>query len=305
MQTLSTRTDDGFELATFRWEPTTDARAQLLIVHGMSEHGRRYARAADAFAEHGFRVQAYDHRGHGSSVGERHPRGHVGDHDGFGVLLADLRTQAESLRALAPELPLFVLGHSMGSFITQALLAEAADTFDAYALSGSNLPKAIEAKAGRLVSSLERRRKGPRESSRVIQMATFGGFNRAFRPARTEFDWLSRDAEEVDAYVEDPHCGFPVTTQSWYDFFGLLGRLASPDTHRRIPADKPLYLFAGSEDPVGGRRGVEALAAAWAKAGAKNLRVRIFEGARHETLNETNREEVVRELREWFESQAG
>lgn len=295
--------DDGFVSATYRWEPSTPATAQLLIVHGMSEHGRRYARTAEAFADAGWRVQAYDHRGHGASVDESHPLGHLGDHEAFDLLLRDLRTQAADLRATAPELPICILGHSMGSFVTQALLMEAPDTARAYALSGSTLPAALEAKAGRALATLERRRKGARRPSKVLQLATFGGFNRAFRPTRTEFDWLSRDAEEVDAYIADPLCGFPVSTESWRDMFGLLARLAAAESHRRVPAATPIYLMSGSEDPVGGRRGVERLAAAWARAGATNLRVRLFEGARHETLNETNREEVVRELREWFEAQ--
>ena len=193
-----------------------------------------------------------------------------------------------------------VLGHSMGSFVLQQLLFEHPGGMIAAALSGSNgRPPAIAA-LGKLVARIERARVGRRNPSPVLQRLTFNSYNRAFAPARTEFDWLSRDPEEVDAYIADPLCGFPVSTQTWLDMLNSLGRIADPSNVAKIPKGLPLYLFAGDRDPVGDSgKGMKTLRDAYTRAGIADVRLELYPDGRHEMLNETNRDEVMADFIAW------
>src|SRR5262249_55554460 len=132
---------------------------------------------------------------------------------------------------------------------------------------------------------------------------SFDAFNKAFAPNRTAFDWLSRDEAEVDKYIADPLCGFPVTTQLWVDVLDALSDIARPERQAKIPSDLPVYIFAGSEDPVGEKtRSLEQLLGAYGRAGVRDVKHKFYPGARHETLNETNRDEVTRDLVAWFDA---
>jgi alpha-beta hydrolase superfamily lysophospholipase len=161
-------------------------------------------------------------------------------------------------------------------------------------LSASNgKPPAIAA-VGKLMARLERMRVGRRNPSPILQSLTFGQYNKAFAPARTEFDWLSRDPAEVDAYIADPLLGFAVSTQTWVDMLDALGRIANPRNVAKVPKDMPLYLFAGDRDPVGDSgKGMKNLRDAYVHAGIEDVRLQLYEDGRHEMLNETNRDEVM------------
>ena len=152
----------------------------------------------------------------------------------------------------------------------------------------------------KLLARTERVRVGRRRPSPIIQSLTFGGYNKAFAPARTEFDWLSRDTDEVDTYIADTLCGFAVSTQTWLDMLNALGRIANPDNVARVPKDLPLYLFAGDQDPVGDNgKGMRKLHDAYRRAGLLDVRLELYPGGRHEMLNETNRQEVMADLIAW------
>jgi alpha-beta hydrolase superfamily lysophospholipase len=156
------------------------------------------------------------------------------------------------------------------------------------------------------VSRIERLRLGPRGKSELLAALSFGAFNKAFRPNRTACDWLTRDEAEVDKYVADPLCGFPVSTQLWVETLDTLADVARPERQARVPRDLAVYVFAGAEDPTSERtRSLAQLLAAYARAGAVDVSHRFYPGARHETLNETNREEVTRDLIAWLDARVG
>ena len=291
--------DDGVNLYVSGW--AVDApKAVLQVLHGMAEHGSRYARLARALAAAGYTTYAHHHRGHGRSIPEGSPPGHLADHDSWNRIVADAHGVNRDIAGRHPGLPIIVLGHSMGSFVLQQLLFEHPGDMVAAALSGSNgRPPAIAA-LGRLVARFERARVGKRNPSPLLQSLTFGSYNKAFAPERTEFDWLSRDPDEVDRYIADPLCGFPVSTQTWLDMLDALGRIADPQNVDRIPKEMPLYLFAGDRDPVGDSgKGMRRLRGAYTSAGIRDVRLELYPDGRHEMLNETNRDDVTADFIAW------
>jgi len=290
---------DGATLHVSGWAVAAP-KAVVQVLHGMAEHGSRYARLAEALAAAGYTTYAHDHRGHGRSVPDGSPPGHMADHDSWNRIVADAHAVNREIAGRHLGLPLIVLGHSMGSFVLQQLLFEHPRDMVAAALSGSNgKPPAIAA-LGKLIARIERARVGRRNPSPILQSLTFGQYNRAFAPARTEFDWLSRDPDEVDRYIADPLMGFPVSTQTWLDMLRALDRIADPTNVARIPKGLPLYLLAGDRDPVGDRgRGMPRLHDAYRRAGIRDVRLTLYPDGRHEMLNETNRQEVMSDLIAW------
>ncbi len=293
------RMDDGFELACYRALPEGTPKATLYVTHGVAEHARRYAPLAEAFTGAGWEVHMHDWRGHGESVDDARPLGHLADRDSFGRAVADLRTRLEALRDTRP---LVLFGHSGGSFHAQRLVGETPGLLDALVLSGSNGAPPPIAAAGRVIARIERARVGRRSGSALLQKLSFGDYNRSFEPNRTEFDWLSRDPAQVDGYVNDPLCGFALSTQGWVDLLDALGGLTRPATLARFPKDLPVYIVSGDRDPVGQfGKGVRSLAEAYRGAGMRRVTLRLYEGGRHEMLNETNAEEVRQAILAWCE----
>ncbi len=196
-----------------------------------------------------------------------------------------------------------LLGHSMGSTFARQFMSEHGNALSAVILSGaSGQPNAL-AQSGRLTARLERMRLGPRGHSKLIQSLTFDAFNKRFQPARTKFDWLSRDPAEVDKYVADPLCGFSSSTQLWVDMLDAWSAIAR--SCEAVPKSLPIYVISGTHDPVSA--GTKALMPMLAQFRAAGLQVesKFYPEARHELLNETNREEVTRDLMRWISRALG
>ncbi len=215
-----------------RWLPEAGARAIVEIAHGLAEHSARYARLAAALTSAGYGVYAMDLRGHGPAAAKG-DLGHFADADGWAKCVGDLWTLNRQIAAEQPGVPIVFLGHSMGSFLGRQFVAEHSDALAGAAYSGSNGKPPPIASLGRLIAHFERLRLGKRGKSALLNQMMFGDFNKPFGPARTEFDWLSRDPAEVDAYVADPLCGFPFTTQLAVDLLDALPYFSGP---ARLPA---------------------------------------------------------------------
>lgn len=293
----------------YEWLPVAapgEPRAVVVISHGMAEHAARYARFAAALTAEGFAVYAFDHRGHGhtgqagGSPG-RNNLGHMGDHDSWNRAVGDLAAVCRLAKARHPGKPLLLFSHSMGSFMGQQLLYEHGNLLAGAVLCGSTgKPPAIAA-LGRLVTRIERLRLGRRGISMLVQSLSFDAFNKRFQPQRTDFDWLSRDTAEVDKYIADPFCGFPITVQSWIDLLDGLQAIARPDNQARIPKALPIFVIAGTHDPVsGGGRALQQLLQAYASAGLSRVESRFYDEARHELLNEINRDAVTADVIGFF-----
>ncbi|MFT3820726.1 MAG: alpha/beta hydrolase [Rubrivivax sp.] len=281
-------TADGAEIFTYAW---TDVAGQpvgvVQIAHGLAEHGERYARFAKALNAAGFRVHAVDHRGHGRSA-----QGRLGDFGaaGFGGLIADVAQFGAALRAQAGGLPLFLFGHSMGSFAAQAALLDHASTWSGVVLSGST---ALDALAAGMAQAPAGAPTG------------LAAFNAGFEH-RTGYEWLSRDAAEVDAYVADPWCGWDVPDDVIPSLFAPAARLADPARLAGIRRDLPILIASGDADPLaGGGALVQMLGQRYRDAGIADVTVTLYPAARHEILNETNRDQVTADIVAWLRGHAG
>jgi len=295
---------DGLSVFAYRWLPDdAEPRAIVQIAHGLAEHAGRYARLAEALTAKGYGVYANDHRGHGRSAEAGADLGHLADEDGWTRLVADVDTLYRRIDAEWRGVPIVLLGHSMGSFVAQQMLYQHDGRLAGAVLCASNGAPPPIAWIGLQIARFERWRLGPRGRSALLQRLAFGDFNRRFGDTRTEFDWLSRDPVEVDRYVADPNCGFNPTVQTWIDLLQALGPLSRPEMQARIPKHLPIWIIAGSEDPVSeNTRGLQQLLAAYAQAGLKRVEHRFYPGARHELFNETCRDEVVADLLTWLDA---
>ena len=300
--TFTFAADDGAPLFVYRFLPEGDPRAIVHISHGMAEHAARYARLAAALTAAGYAVYANDHRGHGRTAASEADLGFFASTGGWSRVVADLVQLLAHEKREHPGLPLALMGHSMGSFIAQAVVLDHAEELAAVVLSGSNGSPGLLSRAGRLVARIARWRVGERGRSRILRWSSFDAFNRAFAPNRTAFDWLSRDNTEVDRYIADPRCGFEVSTALWIDVLDGMAAVADPGREATLPRLLPIYIFSGGMCAVGeSGRGVERLAAEYRAAGLERVTLRIYPGARHETLNEINRDEVTRDLVTWLD----
>jgi alpha-beta hydrolase superfamily lysophospholipase len=290
---------DGVSLFTYSWLPDIPPKAVVQIAHGLAEHAGRYARLAEALSDRGYAIYANDLRGHGRTAKSAADLGFFAEHDGWNKCIGDLWRLNRQIATRHPGLPIVLFGHSMGSFLAQQLISDHGEGFAGAVLSASNGKPPVLAMIARQFARLERLRVGPRGRSALMHALLFATFNRPFRPARTPFDWLSRDPAEVDKYVADPLCGFGSTAQLYIDLLVALGEIATPARQARIPKGLPIYIFNGSHDPVATNIG--QLLAAYQAAGLENVTHRVYREGRHESLNEINRDEITRDLITWLD----
>jgi alpha-beta hydrolase superfamily lysophospholipase len=280
--TFSYTSADGTKIAAYRWDPAGPPKAAVQLTHGMGEHALRYDHVARALTDAGFVVYAQDHRGHGASA-DPEALGDLGQ-DSWAGLIDDIGLLSGFIRAENPGLPLILLGHSLGSFAVQQYLFDHSDSADGVVLTGT---AAIDLLEGALD---------------LDQPIDLSAFNAPFAPARTDFDWLTRDEAIVDAYVADPWCGFGIDAASGKAMFIGARRGADPSQVAAIRPGLPLYIAVGEADPVnGGLALLTPLAERYQAAGLTDVTVRTYPDARHEILNETNRDEIIAELITWID----
>ncbi|MFM6847730.1 MAG: lysophospholipase [Terrabacter sp.] len=303
--TFTLTTSDGTEVFVNRWLPDGPARAVVQIAHGLAEHSSRYARFAQRLTDHGYAVYGSDHRGHGQTSGESSgKRGFFSEKDGWKTVVDDLHAVTDRAREEQPGLPVFLLGHSMGSFISRGYAAQYGSELAGLVLSGTAGGAGALGKVGVFLASTQARLRGHAHTSGLMNMLTFGQYNSAFKPVRTQFDWLSRDPEEVDKYINDPDCGFVFSAGGFADLLRGLETVNSDRAASRIPKGLPVHLVSGDKDPVGGKdgKGVRTVADQLRRVGVQDVTVTLWPDARHEILNETNRDQVETEIVEWLDA---
>ena len=290
----------GLKIPVRYWPASGSPRAVVQVLHGLAEHAGRYARFAGVLNAAGISVVSHDHRGHGAEHYE--PRGHFADTEGWTVLIEDAGTVRDTIDAQLPGVPHVLLGHSMGSYIAQSFAMRYPEKVQRLILSGSTSPNRVEVRAARSIAWLLSTIFGARSTGNFLNKASFGEFNDDFKPNRTEFDWLSRDEAEVDAYIEDPLCGGISSNRLWYDLLGGLLVISAPGALEQLPEELPVLILGGALDPVGGASGLSRLARQYGKAGHTQVTLQLYQDGRHEMLNETNRDEVTADILTWIES---
>jgi len=249
----------------------------------MGEHIGRYQTLIEEVAHAGLVVYGNDHRGHGRTARSPKELGDFGP-GGFNLMVKDMVRLSLKAKEENPNQPLILLGHSMGSFAAQQYALEHSDLIDGLVLSGSGTLDGL----ARLARSAP-----PGENF----------LNASFVPARTPFDWLSRDPDVVDAFMRDPLCFGTLQPASMHSFLAAAPRLANPRRLRGIRRALPIYIFSGSEDPVGQQlEGIRILMGRYRSAGLWNISHHFYPGGRHELLNEVNSNEVRTDLLLWISS---
>jgi alpha-beta hydrolase superfamily lysophospholipase len=276
---------DGLIITTWTWDDVVGQPLGVVqLVHGLAEHGSRYGRLAAALNAAGFLVTATDNRGHGASVSSEVPLGSFGA-AGVAGFIGDIVEAGDQLAVEHPDVPLFLVAHSLGSMGAQSVLLEHSARYAGAVLSGST---SLDGLLG-VLQGLPADQPG------------LAAFNVGFEP-RTGFEWLSRDSAEVDAYVADPFCGFPTEDAIMAGVLGTAQRTADPMQLAQIRPDLPVLVISGDRDPVGGPEGrnVTALADRYRDAGLTDVTLRLYPDARHEVFNETNRDQVTADLVGWL-----
>ena len=293
----------GRTLHGFRCVPEGQVRAVLQLSHGMVEYIDRYRPLAEYLADRGILVTGHDHLGHGASIRTKEDYGYFAEPDGNRAVLADLHAVTVLTKQLYPDLPYFLLGHSMGSFYARQYLCEYGRELDGAIIMGTGFqPKALVKTAKTLCRVLAVFHGWHYRSSFVANLS-FMGYNKGLE-GRTTHDWLNRDQTEVDKYLAEERCTFTFTLNAYYSMFSGILRLHDPAFLARMPKDLPLLFLSGDADPVGEqgkgvRRAIQSLKA----AGVQNIRCKLYPGARHELLVETNRQEVFADIAAWLNDQ--
>lgn len=283
-----------------RWSPEGEPKAVLQIVHGIAEYIERYDGFAEFLTRRGFLVVAEDHMGHGQSIGSEGVQGYFTG--GWFNAVADSYHLLEMTKAEYPELPYVLFGHSMGSFMARTILCKYPDSgIDAAIICGTGWQPAFALPAVIKIVEGECKKVGETNPSQRLQNLVFGGYNKRVEHPRTEFDWLTRDAKIVDAYIAHPLCGFTASTGLLRDMMTGILYIEQPKNLAAMRKDLPVFFIAGGDDPVGSYgKGVRKAADAFRKAGMTDVDVHIYPLCRHELLNEINREEIYGDILQWL-----
>jgi len=301
---FSFQTSDKKNICYRKWDNVSKPKAVLQIVHGMAEHTARYAQFADYLNIHSFIVYAHDQRGHGQTAGLPQNVGFLSNKNGWQKIVDDVLLFTKIIKSEKPRLPIFILGHSMGSFVTRCYLNNYSTEVRGAIISGTGGEQGLKGRMGQLVVNIEKMFRGKQAKSTLMNNLTLGAYSRSFKPKRTDFDWLSRDTDIVDAYVSDPFCGTIFSTSFFCNLFQGVFEANKLSNIVKIRKTLPVMFIAGKNDPVGNfGKGVRQVYDKFRSAGINNSELKLYDNARHEMLNEINRIAVYNDIIEWLNKQ--
>ncbi|WP_042142759.1 alpha/beta hydrolase [Paucisalibacillus sp. EB02] len=294
------KSKDNVEIYVEKWyEPDKKPKAIVQIAHGMVEHISRYNNFAQNLVDHDIFVFGNDHRGHGKTGEKQGLMGYFADEDGFYKTADDLYLLTTQIKNEYPNTPIFLLGHSMGSFLARLYIQEHSEEVDGVILSGTGFYTKSTITFGKMLSS----KLPPKKKSPLMNKLSFGTFNRKIKNRKTNFDWLSGDEVVVQDYMSDPYTGFIPTARFFFDLMTGLEAIHNKDSNKTIRHDLPILLTSGDQDPVGNYgKGVWKVVKIFEEAGLSNVTTMLFENGHHELLNELNKEEVYEAINNWINS---
>ena len=302
---------DGINIFVYKWEPESEPKAIVQILHGLAEHAKRYTRLAEALCNEGYVCYAEDHPGHGLTAGdltEATLKGRAGvlGPSGWRGVVKEIHNLSNIIKKEHPNLPLFLIGHSWGAFLAQDYIQDWGDEIKGCVLSGTNgKVRGIVIKAGKLLLKSEIKKLGPTEPSQKMYDMNFKSNNNEWNKeaGATGFEWLSRDKTEVQKYIDDPWCGFVPPAKLWLEFLHGFEKLYDAKNEEKMPKDLPIFIISGSLCPIGNKtKYVRGMIERYKKYGMKDVTYKFYEDARHEIFNEINREEVFQDVINWLNS---
>ncbi len=296
--------DGNTEIHTIEWKPEGEVRAVLQLCHGMVEYIERYSEFAEYLCKQGYYVVGNDHLGHGKSIQSRSEYGYFEEKHGNKCILGDMRTLHERTRKKYPDVPYFLLGHSMGSIMTRQYIQLYGSELSGVVLMGvvADQSPFLLRTGMRLCKGMSKIR-GWHHRSKLVDHIAIGQYNKKFAPSKTRADWVTSDLQKLAEYVEDPLCSFIFTVNAYYHMFSGLLQLQKKESVYAVPKKLPMIFMAGLDDPVGNfGTGVRKVYERYKKAGVKDISLRLYSGDRHELLNETDRQQIYLDISEWLNS---
>ncbi|MFL8326126.1 alpha/beta hydrolase [Clostridioides difficile] len=294
--------EEGLDIYTYKWEDENikKPKAVIQIAHGMAETAQRYETFAKVLTKNGYIVYINDHRGHGKTAKIIENVGHLAEKEGFRCLVEDMYTLTNIIKKENEDLPIYLFGHSMGSFASQRYIMDYSNNLSGLILCGSNGKQGIILNLAHLIINREIKKYGRRSKSNKINNLIFGG-EIIRRNEKTKFDWLSRDKEQVEKYINDPFCGVVCSCGFFYDLVQGLKEIEDKENLKKVPLDILIYIISGDKDPIGKNgKGVLRLRDRYIKLGVKDVTCKLYKDGRHELLNEINREEVFEDIICWL-----
>jgi alpha-beta hydrolase superfamily lysophospholipase len=309
-ENFSFKAEDGKDIFFYRWvadeAPVRNGskngpKAVVHIIHGMGEHAGRYAEFADALSKDGFTVYSADQRGHGKTAGSRENLGHFADKNGWFTVVDDLKNLTEIIEKENPRVPVFLFGHSAGAMLALDYIVKYPEKIRGVVMTGTSGDPGLLGYAGIILAKPIIKKGGPGAKSPLHKKLLFEKYNSYFKPNRTSADWISRDEKAVDKMLADPYCFQLFSAEFYADLARASLRVNSSAFIKKLPKALPFLLASGTECAVGAfTKGVKSVYRSFIKAGLKNVKLNLYKGARHEIINEINREEVIGDIISWL-----
>lgn len=294
---------DGHVLCYRVWIPQgTPVKAVLHILHGMAEHSERYDRFATYLNAKGIAVYAQDHRGHGLTATKNNDQlGWFAEKDGWLRVAGDATELSNAIASDFPKQSLFLMGHSMGSFLARTLMVQHPDVYDGVIIMGTGCSQGLLGKIGKGIARRHVKKNGMHFVDKQIDAMSFGSYNKKIQNPATPFDWLSCDTDEVKKYIDDPFCGFVCTSKFYEDILDGIAFANDGEKARKLPKDLPILIISGDSDPVGNYgKGVRKVFNMYKDVGISDISLYLVKDGRHEILNETSRSETTEYLYSWL-----
>ena len=295
--------DGQTRLHAMLWLPEGEIRGILQIAHGVAEHIARYDGFARYLCARGIAVAGHDHLGHGKTAENEQELCFFAEKDGWNDVVSDMDQLHKLTAAKYPDVPYFLFGHSMGSFLTRTYIIDHPEGLKGVVISGTGQNPGAVIAAGKLMAKLEMIDNGPMYHSPTLDKLAFGSYNKKYDHVRTKLDWLTRDEAIVDQYIADPLCGAMATAGMFHDMMGGLQYIWKTENLNKMNKATPVYFMAGDGDPVGNYgEGVKKVYNRFLKVGCKDVKLKLYKDGRHEMLNELNKDEVYADILDWLNS---
>lgn len=291
---------NGKEIFLRTWSKVEKPKGVVQIIHGMIEHSGRYHDFAKFLNSNGYIVYADDHRGHGETALKHSEYGYLGE-DGFNHIVEDEFIITNLIKSTYPNLPIYILGHSFGSFISQKYISKYSGHIQGLILSGSSKREGIDLKAGSLLLKIQKKLFNRKKEAKLINKLTFLNYTKKVDSPKTSSDWLTADDTIVDDYIKDPHCQFIPTIDFYCSFFHNLLNLYNIDNLKTLRKDLPIFIISGDKDPVGNYgKGTSNLFSFYKELEMENVELKLYKNGRHEILNEINRKDVYNDINKFL-----
>lgn len=303
---------DGTEISVNRWLPDdgTEVKAVIALAHGMLEHALRYDRTGSEFAEKGYVFNAHDQRGHGRTAFNAEQKGTgefrvLAKKDGFNKVESDLEEIIERVKNDFPGKKVILLGHSFGSFVSQAFIERNNNVINGCVLIGSAGPQRASVNFGLFLTGIMRIFHKYNYQSKKLQNIVYSGYFEKIKDRKTDFDWISKNEMNIQMYMNDSWCGGIASLEFFRDMFKGLKDIHKKKSMKKIRKDLPILFLSGSDDPVGGYGAtLENLVSIYKENGVKDVELKLYEGCRHEILNEDISDEVINDIASFIEKKA-